>query len=724
MNSFCQTGNSPHALLLQPPPGDLTGPYPALCYLKSYAATRNLSVTVRDLGIEAFHYLSARPRLDDLTARADALIRDLENRTVLHPAHQQRYRMLLNGKAVRSWPAQLQRALDVFRDPSIFYSHRRYRRACRLLDAFFGLVSAVHFPTEVTPSTYPTAIELQTMSAILAHRQATINPYIAYYKNILFPQIAAAAPPVIGLSMVFASQSVQALVLGNLIKKRFPDVHVTLGGAYLSQWVMTMQAPQLADLFRCADSVICGEGEVPFADLVERVVAGRSLDGIANCIRPRNGTARFFDHMIYTDVPSQPPPDYSDLDLSGYLTPEVVLPYCISRGCYWGRCVFCQNRYGDHQMRRYQTVPVEKALAEMQDLAARHRSTHFNFSNDVVDPAYLKTFSQALIASGASFTWNTDLRAEKAFTPEICRQLARAGLNCVAIGFESGCQKTLDAMDKGNRVETTRRVFKNFYDAGIATQAMGMFGFPGETLADGKQTVAFLEENLDCISYYVMGLLMVMPGSRMHASPQDYGITSLHYASPLRIPQPVWKCHTRMPIAAVRLLYQRLARLESVFSIDEYPYVGGLSTNHGFLYYQRGPDRLKQIRSEQNAYLRRVATQLERDENTPSGSPGKRLVPRWAVPLTVYRIAFPIDRIHPAGTGPVDGAILRKGTMQDFLLEPVHGPMRIGAPEIGLLRRINGRRHVAALLKSKNAHTRRRSLRFLSQLIQMGWVDV
>ena len=97
--------------------------------------------------------------------------------------------------------------------------------------------------------------------------------------------------------------------------------------------------------------------------------------------------------------------------------------------------------------------------------------------------------------------------------------MAKAGLNAVAIGFESGCQKTLDAMDKGNRVEITREVLKNLYEAGVATQAMGIFGFPGETEQNGEETVRFLEENVDRISYYVMGLLMVMPGSRMYDDP-------------------------------------------------------------------------------------------------------------------------------------------------------------------------------------------------------------
>jgi radical SAM superfamily enzyme YgiQ (UPF0313 family) len=397
--------------------------------------------------------------------------------------------------------------MAVLRDGAKFYRYPIYRKACLLLEAFYGLLSAVFFPTRVTSSEYPTVRELGSFEAVAAHCRGSVNPYVDYYENVLFPSIASTQPKIVGISMVFSSQSVQALVLGKMVKERFPRMHVVLGGAYLSQWVLLMKEEQLRALFSFADSVICGEGENPFSELLDRVVGDRPLDGAPNLIYPdRAGAAvRRFAALEYADLSDLPPPDYSDLELGAYLSPEPVVPYCISRGCYWGRCAFCQNRYGDNRVRRYQAVPVEKAVSEMGLLSEKYGAAHFNFSNDAIDPAYLKKLSEALESGGKKFFWNTDLRAEKGFTADLCVQLARAGLNCVAIGFESGCQKTLDAMDKGYEVETLRRVMKNFYDAGVAVEAMGIFGFPGETEQDGELTVRFLEENSDRISYYVVG---------------------------------------------------------------------------------------------------------------------------------------------------------------------------------------------------------------------------
>lgn len=716
-----------HALLLQPPPGDLTGPYPALCYLKSYAEALGYTIRVRDLGIEGFQFLSRDEQVQHLVAEATRIRRQLEVKGTLTAAEQHRYRLLLMSMGFGLTKGFSHRMSDGFKTPEKFYNYPAYQKTCRLLDAFFRLLSAVHHPTTVSPSEYPTATLLKTMREVLDHRKRRANPYIHFYEDILFPEIAALKPSLIGISMVFASQSVQALVLGNLLKENFPDIHITLGGAYLSQWVMAMGETQFAALFQCADSVICGEGEAPLATLLERIDNGKPLNGIPNLIRQNTQTGMFqrFDELIYTDVSTQPPPDFSDLDLSAYLTPKTVIPYSISRGCYWGRCVFCQNRYGDYQMRRYQSVPVEKAVTEMTQLSERYHTDHFNFSNDVIDPAYLKQFSKRLMDSGKTFVWNTDLRAEKAFTKDVCKTMAKAGLNATAIGFESGCQKTLDAMDKGNRVEVTREVLKNLYEAGIATQAMGIFGFPGETEQNGEETVRFLEENVDRISYYVMGLLMVMPGSRMHFDPLAHGVTSISYGNnPLKTPEPVWTSDKRITVDAVHRLYERLRRLENAFAINEYPYVGALSTNHGFLYFRLGPDILKRLREAENRQHHKRHEILGMNRRHEKTKTVKSVIPVLAFPYTVYPSPYPVEQL-PVEPGTPAGTLQRfSGPKRDYLLDPINAPIRIGPLEINLLSRINGRRNMTSILKKTTADTQKRALYFIMYLLTSGLVEV
>jgi radical SAM superfamily enzyme YgiQ (UPF0313 family) len=717
------------ALLLQPPPGDVTGPYPALCYLKSYADQRGYTVRVRDLGIEALHYLSHPDRVAESLLQVRRRCERLEAFPALNAGQQQQYNMLLASLAAQDQPHWYADSIQLFRDPDAFFDYNRYKLARTGLNAFFELLSALHQPTTLTAAEYPTATMLKSMEAILAHQDPVVNPYIRYYEEVLFPVIAEQRPALVGISMVFANQSVQALVLGRMIKQRFADVHVTLGGAYLSQWVMTAGDQQVEQLLGCADSIVCGEGEQAFTDLLDCVLAHKSPAGLPNLVCRHEGDQRVirFEQLNYTDIASQPPPDFTDLGLDAYLVPQTIIPYCISRGCYWGRCVFCQNRYGDYRMRRYQTVSVEKAVAEMSLLADQYGSHHFNFSNDVVDPTYLKKLSQALLDSGRSFTWNTDLRAEKAFDAPTCRMMADAGLKTVAIGFESGCQKTLDAMDKGKRVEITAEVMGNLYAAGVATQAMGIFGMPGESEADGQETISFLETNAESISYYVMGLLMVLPGSRMHSDPGAYGVTAISYdRNPLKTPEPVWWSDSRMSMESVNRLYARLNHLEEIYAIGEYPYVGGLSTNHGFLYFTLGPDILKRLRRQEGEALERRYRELGMD-GPPVAKSLRNLVPRRALPFGIYRSRYMLQRF-PMETGAMQDAVEQSpGEEYTYLLLPAscqQAPVLVGRRETSLLNRIDGRRDLKAVLKKVTASELKAALSFIWYLVQTGAIEL
>lgn len=709
--------DSTNAALLQPPAGDLTGPYPALPYVKAYAELQGHRVRVWDTGIQAFHFLTETSRLQALLDRARSMRAQLETKKFLDPEQQRHYKLLASIVALEINPELVANAVESFQDNRRFGNYRSYKQATRILDAFFQLLSGVYAPTVLTCSEYPTAQEINSFDGVLNHRNASVNPYVAYYEENLFPQLSQYQPSVIGISMEFASQSVQALVLGSLIKERFPGTHVTMGGAYLSQWVLLMGDHHLEWLFTCTDSVICGEGELAFSRLLDHIARGERLEGVPNLMYRDNGRLHRFSQLEYPDIRELPPPDFRDLDLDAYLIPKTIVPYAVSRGCYWGKCAFCQNRYGENRMRRYQTVPVDKALDEMTLLSERHNTNHFNFSNDVLDPRYLERFSMAVIDSGKKFVWNTDLRAEETVTGDLCRLMARAGLNSVAIGFESACQRTLDAMNKGKTVETIRRVMKDLYDCGVATQAMGILGFPGETEHEAALTVSFLEENTDRVSYFVVGLLMVLPGSRLHADPGKYGITSISYVNNvLMAPMPVWMSNSRIPPQAVRHLYHKLGHLEEVYAINEYPYVGALSTNHSFLYFLNGPDILKRLRGRERKPIDNLESILMPGDPKTKKKKLDSLVPRLPLDSAIFTSAFPLEQIQPPRGKPPARLNRFPGIPEDYLLSPSGIVIRLGEGELKVLEGINGKRSLKSILAKFDKAERDIALRVVLNL--------
>jgi anaerobic magnesium-protoporphyrin IX monomethyl ester cyclase len=72
--------------------------------------------------------------------------------------------------------------------------------------------------------------------------------------------------------------------------------------------------------------------------------------------------------------------------------------------------------------------------------------------------------------------------------------LASAGCKTVWLGAESGSQKILDAMDKGDKVEDIYRAAKLLHEHGIEVGFFLQFGYPGETWVDVQMTLKMVRE--------------------------------------------------------------------------------------------------------------------------------------------------------------------------------------------------------------------------------------
>jgi len=227
--------------------------------------------------------------------------------------------------------------------------------------------------------------------------------------------------------------------------------------------------------------------------------------------------------------------------------------------------------------------------------------------------------------------------------------------------------------------------------------------------------VRFLEENADRISYYVMGLLMVLPGSRLYDDPKKYGISSVTFEqNPLMTPEPVWRSEIRMPARAVQNIYNRLSGLEGLYAINDYPYVGGLSTNHGFLYFSKyGPGILKRLRKEESERYRELKALLLSGGGLSSPKRLKSVVPFLNLPWIVYSSPFAMERIEMDQDVPPAHATLLARSHKDYLVDPVNLPFRIDSSQKKVLQRIDGERNLKAILDKLKHSNPEELLRFL-----------
>jgi hypothetical protein len=93
-------------------------------------------------------------------------------------------------------------------------------------------------------------------------------------------------------------------------------------------------------------------------------------------------------------------------------------------------------------------------------------------------------------------------------------------------GFESGVQRVLDAMKKGNNLEQIEVMLDNLKDHGIIVAATWFIGFPNESEEDARETWRFIRRHVGKIHYSLytgtFGLGSDVP---VFQHPEQYGIT-------------------------------------------------------------------------------------------------------------------------------------------------------------------------------------------------------
>lgn len=567
--------------LVHPPTCDPTAPYVAVPLLAAWLRQHGIEVLAIDANIEAWDALLRRGPLLSMGERVRRKAAALDALPSLDHEQQLLYAQVLPalGDAAAA-PEAIGQAIETLRGER-FYDSRACARAVGAVHSAQRLVAAPCAPLDLDFLSYRTPFSLLSAEEIERDASPERDPFHSCFAA-LCDRLAAERVGVLGLSVAFPGQVQPAFSLAHLARRRLPGVHVTAGGPALTQILARLDGDLLARALGPLHSAVLFEGEDALLDLVRAVDAGRPPRGVV-----RGGTRPLGD---------LPAPDFSGLPLRSYLAPEVVLPYDLTRGCWWGRCAFCHYGLATEGTASYRERDLGTAISQIDDLASRHGCRVFYLSHDSVAPKTLLALARAHSDGTATgrrcWRWATDLRPDRYLTEDRCRELAEGGGLAVALGVESGSPRVLRLIDKGVGTEDVAAAIRRLAAAGFAVEAMTFSGFPSETSAEARQTIGFLREHRQQIALFVVGEFGLTHGSRVAADPGAFGIGEIWSAGgdelgtgifwrPAR-PEP-----TDRQAAAVDRELDALCRGHL---LRPYPWAGALSTAHTLLYYARfGP---------------------------------------------------------------------------------------------------------------------------------------
>ncbi len=305
-------------------------------------------------------------------------------------------------------------------------------------------------------------------------------------------------PDVVGITAPFPGNVYGALRIGRVVKARAPAARVVLGGGYVNTELRGLAEPRLFDY---VDYVTLDDGERPLLALLDHLQdPARPL--LRTFVRDAGRVVLRTDEALH-DVPLRDAgtPTYAGLPLDRYLSLfEMLNPMhrlwsdgrwnklTVAHGCYWKKCSFCDVTLD--YIARYEPAGADVLVDRIEAMIAETGQTGFHLVDEAAPPAGLRALAERLLARGVTITWWGNIRFEKAFTPELCALLARAGCVAVSGGLEVASDRLLERMQKGVTVEQVARVTRAFTDAGIMVHAYLMYGFPTQT---EQETVDALE---------------------------------------------------------------------------------------------------------------------------------------------------------------------------------------------------------------------------------------
>ena len=252
-------------------------------------------------------------------------------------------------------------------------------------------------------------------------------------------------------------------------------------------------------LQRGAAAVILGEGEITLAEVVERLLSGASLAGVAGIahLDASRSVSRSAARPFIRALDDLPFPAWDLVDVDRYRAiwrPRHgyhSMNLATTRGCPY-HCNWCAKPiYGQ----RYTVRSPAAVVEEMSWLKDQFEPDHFWIVDDVfgLKPGWVEEFARLVRDNEVRTPFRCLMRADQV-TPAIARALASAGCRMVWMGAESGSQRVLDAMEKGLCVEDIRAASRSLRDAGIDIGLFLQFGYPGETWNDIEATLQLTRE--------------------------------------------------------------------------------------------------------------------------------------------------------------------------------------------------------------------------------------
>ena len=405
-------------------------------------------------------------------------------------------------------------ACVAIKDKDIFYKPEILIKSMSVIDEALEIVSLPYYPSKISLDTYSNPFFRLNFDSIKYFVfDKNTNIFIDFYKSKI-EEIKKIGAEYIGISINSSSQIVAGLTLANMLKNH-TDAHINIGGNFFGRVVdEIVKRKEFFDLF--CHSLLVEEGELPVVELAQYINGDISIEEVSNLVYPVGDEIKINEKKPPMKLDEMANVSLDGYDFKKYFAPEIILPFQSSRGCYWGKCSFCDQGFGQN----FNVKNPDKLIDEFREIKEKYGIDKFEFIDESVGPAYLKEFADKLDKSDVKVNYFMDARLERAFDFDTLKKAYKNGLKMILWGLESGSKKIMELINKGIDIDKRLDILRDSSNAGIWNFAFIFFGFPAETREDAQQTIDMLVENKDIVHSYGRSVFTMGKHTRLRENPE------------------------------------------------------------------------------------------------------------------------------------------------------------------------------------------------------------
>ena len=298
-------------------------------------------------------------------------------------------------------------------------------------------------------------------------KNATYNDVGGFIKTI--------APALVGIT-TFSNSLLDVLEIVKRVKEINAQTHVCLGGHHAIFY------PRESVKLPGIDSIVYGEGEIPFSELVNKIETKGVIEHVAGLFTAKNisqldKNAKYF----IKDIDSLPFPARDLLPVKDYYNiigkENSMATILTSRGCPFS-CTFCNS------WRNYRVRSIPNTIDEIKEcLGIGLKEIFFYDDTFNLNPERVIELCNEIKRQNLEFKWSFRGRCNPV-SEKMLLAVKGAGCFSMQIGVETGSNEGLAYLKKGVTIEQIKNTFKLAKKIGIRTVAYFMIGLPFEKTSD------------------------------------------------------------------------------------------------------------------------------------------------------------------------------------------------------------------------------------------------